>query len=201
MKVSELIGKALSGTELTAEEKDFLTRYQEPEMKDRIPKNRLDQEIARRREMEEKNAALQQQLEEFAGRDLSEQEKTVRQMDTMKRQLAQLQQERDDAVTAHGELEFRHRVGDLAGRNRFADADYLGFLARRHKVDLNDEAATGEFIDSLRESCPKFFRVETAGGAGSGNGGEPGTDRFAAAAASGDIEAMIAAAPHLAGGR
>lgn len=199
VKVSELIGKALSGAELTAEEKDFLTRYQEPEMKDRIPKSRLDQEIARRRELEEKAAALQQQMEELAGRDLSEQEKTVRQLDAMKRQLTQLQQERDDAVAARSEMEFRSRVGELSGRHGFTDTEYLGFLARKQNVDLLDDVAADGFIDQLRQSSPKFFRVATNGGAGSGNSRETGIDLFAAAAASGDIEAMIAAAPRLAG--
>lgn len=197
MKVSELISKVLSGAELTATEKETLANYQEPDMKDRIPKSRLDQEIVRRRDYEEKVNALQQQIEELVGRDLSEQEKATRQLDALKRQLTQVVQERDHAVSARTEMEFRSQVGELAGKTGFVDPEYFGFLAKKQNVDLNDDAAAAGFVEQLRQSSPKFFRVETLGGAGSAGGNDAGAAGFAAAAASGDIEAMIAAAPRL----
>jgi len=197
MSLTEIISKMLNGGMLSDAEKEFLSGYREPDMKDRIPKSRLDQELARRRELEDKMTALQQKIDELENRDLSEQEKATRQLDVLKKQLEQTQQERDNAVGARSELEFRGRISELAGKHNFADADYLGFLARKDNVDLNDVAAVDGFVGRIREACPKFFRVETAGGAGSALRRDAGAGSYTAAAAAGDIEAMIAAAPRI----
>jgi len=199
MTLTEVISKMLTDGQLTDAEKEFLSNYREPDPKDRVPKSRLDQELARRRETEEKVAVLQHKIDELESRDLSDQEKAARQLDTLKQQLGQAQQERDAALGARTELEFRTRVAELAGKNRFTDPDYLGFLAKKQNVDLNDQAAVDGFLTKIRQDCPKFFRIETAGGAGSANEHRPAGGAYAAATASGNIEAMIAAAPRISG--
>ena len=174
MSIAELIAKITKGETLTDEEKTFLAAYKEPDMKDRIPKSRLDQEIAKRSEYEQQLADLQKQLEK-------------------------LSKERDEAVSAKTELEFKNQVSALAGKHNFIDPEYLGFLVRKNQLDLGNEDAVNGFVAGLQKDAPKFFKVETASGAGTQTTGAGDQIKAAydAAKAQGDINAMIANAPRL----
>ncbi|MBN2642841.1 MAG: hypothetical protein JXR78_14405 [Victivallales bacterium] len=95
MKIKELIGKVLSGAELSPEELKHLQDYNEPENDNRIPKARLDQEISRKKELESKVSELNAQIEELRNIDLSDNEKNRKVIENLNKRVAVLSEERD----------------------------------------------------------------------------------------------------------
>lgn len=196
MQISEIIAKVLAGQELSADEQTFLENYREPEAADRIPKSRLDQEIAKKKELEQRLEDVTRQLEEYENRDLSDVERNRKVIDNLKKRIDSLTQERDQVQAAKAELEFRGQVTKTAGAFNFDDSEYLEYLVRRDNIDLSDEEGVLAFMSGLKESCPKHFNVNiNSGGAGSVSTGDSG--EFESARCQGDIDLMIANAPSI----
>ena len=196
MKITEIVGKIVSGAEITPEEKEFLANYQEPELKDRIPKSRLDQELARKKELEQRLEEMARRIDDYENRDLSESEKGRKTIDSLNQRIEALSRERDEIRTAKTELETRTRITDLAGEFHFDDRDYLEFLIKRDRQDVSDPEGMKNYLAGLQQSCPKHFRVNVGPGSGGrSESGHPAEPEYATAKAGGDIERMIATAP------
>ncbi|MDD3118128.1 MAG: hypothetical protein PHQ27_03035 [Victivallales bacterium] len=195
MKIADILGKVVSGTALTPEENEFLANYREPELKDRIPKSRLDQELSRKKELEQRLEEMARRVDEYENRDLSESEKNRKIIDNLNRKIETLSRERDEIQVAKTELETRSRIAAIAGEFNFDDRDYLEFLIKRDRQDVNDPEAMKSYLDGLQQSCPRHFRIDAAPGSGGSNNLNPGQSDFSAARADGDIDRMIASAP------
>jgi len=196
MKITEIIARLTAGVELTPEEKNFLENYQEPDQRDRIPKSRLDQEIARKKELEQRLEEITHKLDEYENQGLSESEKHLKTIETLKQQLDVLTRERDEAINARHELELRRQIATAADEFDFDDHDYLEFLLRRDQVDLTEPANIGKYLESLRKVSPKHFRVDAVpGGGAAASPVASGAMDFESARSTGDIDRMIACAP------
>lgn len=194
MKIKELIGKVLSGAELSPEELKHLQDYNEPENDNRIPKARLDQEISRKKELESKVSELNAQIEELRNIDLSDNEKNRKVIENLNKRVAALSEERDRIESEKQSIQFRNQVISTAGAHNFSDNDYLEFLLKRDQVDLGDEEMVSGFMESLKAASPQLFKTEVnPGGAGSSFGTE--ASGYEDARHSGDIDRMIALAP------
>lgn len=194
MKIKELIAKVLSGEEMTDDELNFLRDYTEPENGNRIPKARLDQEIARKKELESKVNELSSQLEELQNSDLSETEKNRKVIENLSRRIESLSQERDRIESEKKDIQFRNQVTNTAVSHNFDDSGYLEYLLKRENLDIGDSDAVNEFMDSLKSSSPKLFKIDVnQGGAGSSFGGT--ADEYSEARNSKNIDRMIALAP------
>ncbi len=195
MKITEIIGKIVSGAEITPEEKEFLSGYQEPEARERIPKSRLDQEIARKKELEQRIEEMARQLDEYENRGLSETEKNRKTIDTLNQRIELLTRERDDIRSAKEAMDTRNRIAELAAKINFDDHAYLEFLVNRDRQDIADEESMAGYVAELKKNCPKHFRVDIAPGSGSGGKTGVADVDFESARNCGDIDRMIAHAP------
>lgn len=205
MNLVDILKKAAAGEELTQEEKDFAAAYKP----DGIPKSRLDAEIAKRKEYEDKAKDLETKLEELSGqvedlqgKGLTEVEKVKKEME---KELNKLKQQNQTLISEKeltaGELATIKRkasISDLAAKFNFTDPEFLDFKASSAKIDLADEAKVKEFMDGLKTASPKMFKVDANSGGGSnpGNGGDKGAN-YQAAKEKGSIAGMIAAAPEV----
>lgn len=192
MKIAEILAKIVKGENLTDEEKKFLAEYKEPEPDpNRIPKERLDEEIAKRKASEAKEGELQTKLseleskvEELTTKGMSEAEKAKREsaktLKTLQDQVAALTKERDESKAKAEEMEFRGKVAELANAHRFTDADYLGWKLKSGKINLEDATAVSGFFAELEKSAPALFQSEAKGGAGTGgeNSGSNGGNAY-----------------------
>lgn len=185
MKIEEILAKVAKGETLTESEKQFAAEYK-PGAGDagggddnsaRIPKARLDAEIAKRKEAEAKNAELAtkvddltSKVEELETAGMSEAEKAKKEAEkTSAKQaaeLARLTKERDEAVKKAAEMEFAGKVQALAAKHNFTDPDYLAFKLRAGEVKLDDEGAVTTFMKGLEKSAPGMFRSTAKPGAG-----------------------------------
>lgn len=196
MKISEILTRIVSGAELTPEEKNFLAAYQEPDLKDRIPKSQLDQELTRKKELEQQLEEMAHRIEDYETRGLSDGEKSQKVIENLNKRVEILLRERDEIRSAKNELETRSRISAMAGEFNFDDSNYLEFLIKRDHQEVTDEEGLRNYIAGLKKSCPKHFRVDA--GPGGGAGGEKISQadaEFASAKTSGDIDRMIANAP------
>ena len=205
MNLSDILKKAAAGEALTQEEKDFAAAYKP----DGIPKSRLDAEIAKRKEYEDKATALETKLEELSGqvedlqgKGLSEVEKVKKEME---KELNKLKQQNQTLISEKelttGELATIKRkasISDLSAKFNFTDPEFLDFKASSSKLDLADEAKVKEFMDGLKTASPKMFKVDAASGGGSNpGGGDKGNVDYNKAKEQGNIAAMIAASPEI----
>ena len=205
MNLSDILKKAAAGEALTQEEKDFAAAYKP----DGIPKSRLDAEIAKRKEYEDKATALETKLEELSGqvedlqgKGLSEVEKVKKEME---KELNKLKQQNQTLISEKelttGELATIKRkasISDLSAKFNFTDPEFLDFKASSSKLDLADEAKVKEFMDGLKTASPKMFKVDAASGGGSNpGGGDKGNVDYSKAKEQGNIAAMIAASPEI----
>ncbi|QSH40111.1 hypothetical protein P0136_01385 [Lentisphaerota bacterium ZTH] len=202
MNLNEIIRKAAEGLELSPAERQALKEFRP----DGIPKSRLDNEIARRKELEKNNSQLAGQVQQLnskvdalESRDLSETERIKKnhgqKVDQMQKDISELTRERDSARKQLESLHFRQKINQLAAKHRFDNADFLEYLIRKDGVAIEDEEQVESFIDELKQSNPKHFRVEVRSGAGSKIGThETG---FATAEKSGDIAGMLENAPEI----
>ncbi len=195
MKITEIIGKIVSGEEITPEERLFLSDYQEPEVKDRIPKSRLDQEIARKKELEQRVEDMARQLGEYENRGLSETEKNRRTIENLNQKIENLTRERDEIRNAKDAIEMRTRIGALAEKCNFDDHDYLEYLIKRDGKNVTDDEEMNGYIAELMKASPRHFRLDISGGGGSGERRISADTDFATARNCGDIDRMIAHAP------
>lgn len=184
MKLKEILAKVLKGESLTDEEKKFIEAYEEQPGgnpgepgQQRIPKARLDEEIQKRREAEEKLDAQTAKLQELADKveqlessKMSAEEKAQRdakrELDKRDAQIATLTKERDEARQGAENLRFQGQVSDLARKHRFHDTDYLAWLLKKSEVKMDDEKALDAFLADLRKSSPEHFESSVRGGSG-----------------------------------
>jgi vacuolar-type H+-ATPase subunit I/STV1 len=192
MKIQEILAKIAKGEALTDDEKKFLAEYKEPEGGEgRIPKERLDQEIAKRKEAEaakaeldKKIAELTEQVEQMKTSGMSEAEKAKaeaeKQLKTLHDQVAKLTKERDDAAAKAADMEFGAGVRALADKHKFVDPDYLGYKIKAAGVKLDDADGVSGLIKALEKDSPNMFRSDAkpgsgtqgAGAGGAGGGGD-----------------------------
>ncbi|MBO4620360.1 MAG: hypothetical protein J5654_09655 [Victivallales bacterium] len=184
MKLEELLAKIANGEKLTDEEKEFIKNYKEPEPDpNRIPKSRLDEEIAKRKEAESRGDELQAKLseleakvEELNTKGMSEAEKAKREsaktLKALQEQVAALTKERDESKAKADAMEYRGKVTELAKSRRFTDIDYLEYKLQSAKVNLDDQTAVAGFFGELEKSAPHLF--ESAAKAGSGSSDNKG---------------------------
>jgi len=205
MKLTDILKKVTAGETLTQEEKDFLDGYKPEE----IPKSRLDQEIAKRKEAETAKQGLETELETIKSKVEELENKGLTEVDKVKKEnekeLAKLKQQNATLLSekelAAGELNSMKRkasISELAAKHNFTDPEFLDFKASSSKLDLADEAKVKEFMDGLKTASPKMFKVDANPGGGSkpGAGGDLNAN-YTAAKEKGDKVAMIAAAPEI----
>ena len=181
MKIEDILKKIAKGEELTDEEKKFAEGWKD----DKIPKDRLDSEIEKRKEAERKLEEQQAKLTELTEKvesletgNLSEVEKVKKEAEKLQKQLSeQLKKATEERDKAQGELAASLRktaVGDIAAKHKFSDAAYLDFLLKGKEVKLDDENAVNAFMGELVKSSPQLFASDVKPGGGTGAGG--GTD-------------------------
>ena len=204
MNLTDVLKKVAQEAELSTEEKEFLNNYR-PEG---IPKSRLDAEIAKRRDAESRSSELSAAMEELKGkveslesRDLSETEKLKKDFDKelnrLRGSLQTLSTERDSARQELDSMKFRQNVTELACKHNFTDPQYLEYLTARSGVALEDPDKVKEFMDTLKETSPKLFKLELRPGGGSNPGSGAGAAGFLSAKAEGDVTGMLQNAPEV----
>ena len=187
VNLKEILKKIAEGKELTPEEKSFLQSYEPDSAEGRIPKSRLDEEIAKRKSEKERAdkleadlAALQDRLDELENAGKSEADKAKaahdKELAKLQKQVDDLTKERDEARTNFEKSERTAKIAALAGKHNFSDANYLDFLTSSNEVDLNDEAATSSFMKELGKSSPHLFKSSAKPGGGTNAGGKDAPD-------------------------
>lgn len=193
MKIKDILAKVAKGEELTAEEKQFLSEYEEPAAGDgdnKIPKSRLDGEIQKRKKAEEdlqtlqdKFDELEEKLESLESSGLSETEKLKKEhgkeLKKLQDEVAALTAERDDAVGKMTKYERSGKVREIADKHKFSDAEYLDYLFNSKEIDLEKEADVSKFMSDLGSSRPELFASSAR--SGSGTGGTQGATEITAA--------------------
>lgn len=185
MDIKEILKKVAEGKELSAEEKAFLAKYDPEKDENRIPKSRLDQEIAKVKSEKEradaldsKVAELTSKVEEIEAKGMTEVEKanaaSARELKTLRAQVDALTRERDDAKANLAKSERSAKITSIASKHNFSDPDYLDYLANSKGVDTNDEGAIAGFMKELGTSRPELFKSSAKPGGGTGGAG--GTD-------------------------
>lgn len=183
MDIKDILKKIAEGKTLTDEEKEFIGKF-DPESTDRIPKSRLDAEIAKKKEAEKKADDLQQQVdaltekvENLEANGLSEADKAKKESDKqiakLQKQVDDLTKERDEARQQITARDFSAEVGKLASAHKFDNPEYLEYLITKKQLDLKDETAVSQFFKELETSVPSHFQSDAHPGSGSGPGKEP----------------------------
>jgi DNA repair exonuclease SbcCD ATPase subunit len=183
MEIKAILKKVAAGEELTAEEKEFLGKYDPDTADARIPKSRLDKEIEkynaekkRADELDEKLSELSDKLEELENSGKSEAEKAKatadKELAKLKKQVADLTAERDEAKANFAKSERNSKIAKLAQKHNFSDAEYLDYLTSAKQLDLDDEGATAEYMKELGKSKPELFKSTAKPGGGTGSGGK-----------------------------
>ena len=90
--------------------------------------------------------------------------------------------ERDSIRAELDELRFRNSVSRLAGEYKFTDTGYLEYLCRKEGIDPASPDMSNDFMTKLRDSSPRFFKVELA----------PGPDHSITASAASEAPRSIA---------
>ena len=202
MDVMEILRKVVDGQTLSSEERKSLGEFH-PQG---IPKSRLDAEIAKRKDLEQKNNELNETLgklgtrvDELENRDLSESEKLEKnysaELKRLREHVSSLTTERNSSQQELDQIKFQQKVGKLAKEKQFNDPEYLGFLLKQKNISLETSDQVEEFMTELRDSSPKLFHLELRSGSGSSPGGKE--MEFSSAKQSGDISAMLANAPEV----
>lgn len=183
MELKSILKKVAAGEELTAEEKEYLSKY-DPDANDgRIPKSRLDKEIEkynaekkRADELDKKLSELSDKLEELENSGKTEAEKAKaasdKELAKLQRQVADLTKERDEAKANSAKMERTSKIAKLAAKHNFSDAEYLDYLTSTSQIDLDDEGATADYMKELSKSKPELFRSSAKPGGGTGTGGK-----------------------------
>lgn len=183
MNIKEVLAKVTAGTALSDEEKAFLSSYDPENGEGRIPKSRLDQEIAKFKAEKERAdnldteiAELKEKLEELENSGKSEAEKAKaaaeKELAKLKTQVTNLTKERDEARASVAKSARTAKISALAGKHRFSNAEYLDFLAASKELDLDDETATAEFMRELGKTSPELFQSTAKPGGGTAATGE-----------------------------
>ena len=187
MEIAEILKKVTAKETLTDEELEFLKKF-DPNDASRIPKDRLDKEIEKRKaaeknagELNEQIEALKAKIEELETKGLGEAEKAKiasdKEIAKLKKQVDDLTKAGEEATAKAAALERTAKIRDLATARKFKDAEYLDFRLKAQGIDLEDETAVGKFFGDLEKSAPHLFDstakpgTGTSGGAGQGSGG------------------------------
>lgn len=181
MNISDILAKIAKGEKLAEAEIKFAGEYKVPEGEGgesgRIPKERLDQEIAKRKAAEEQVTQLNQQIADLSAKvddlqtsGMSEAEKakaeSAKQIKNLQIQVDKLTKERDDAAKKAADMEFNGGVRDLAAKYNFVDADYLGYKLQTAGIKLDDATGVATFMKGLEKDSPGMFRSSAKPGAG-----------------------------------
>jgi len=94
-------------------------------------------------------------------------------------------------------MKFKQGVAGLAGKYNFTDQQYLEYLTARNGVALDDPDRVEEFMNGLKETSPKLFKLELRPGGGSNPGSGAGAAGFLSAKADGDVTKMLQNAPEV----
>ena len=175
MKITEILKKIAKGEELSAEEKDFLAKYQEPaDQSEEIStlKNQLSTLTAER-------DSLKTKAEEEENKNLSDVQKLQKEITSLQDQVKSLTTERDSLKQNAAENAFRYGIEELARKHKCNDVEYLLFKAQGAKLDLSKETKVTEFMESCKKDSPKFFDADVNNGGGGTppqNNGATGAD-------------------------
>lgn len=155
MDLMEIIGKAAAGEVLSEAERTALAGFRPG---DSAPSA-----------LEKRNRELETRLEELEKSALTEPEQLKRRFDTelsrLRENLKATGAERDAAQQELARVGFRRRVEHLAQEHGFSDPDYLEYLCGRERIDPELKEAVEPFLKNLRESSPRFFKLDLAPGA------------------------------------
>ncbi|MGE4564810.1 MAG: hypothetical protein AB7F32_08065 [Victivallaceae bacterium] len=91
---------------------------------------------------------------------------TAEELESLRTGCRVMEEERDAVRRELGELQFRNKVGELAEKHRFTDAEYLAFLCRQRNLEPGMERELDGFMAELREQSPRLFRVDVKPGIG-----------------------------------
>jgi hypothetical protein len=184
MEITAILKKVTNKETLTDEELEFLGKF-DPNDASRIPKERLDKEIEKRKAAE-KNAGdlsakieeLKSKLEELENKDLDEAEKaklaSKKEIEKLQKQVEDLKKAGDEATAKAAALERNAKIRDLATSRKFKDAEYLDFRMKSQNIDLEDEDAVGKFFGELEKSAPHLFDSSAKPGTGTGGDNQGG---------------------------
>ena len=100
----------------------------------------------------------------------------------LKLQLQNTISERDSVRAELDKLRFRNSIGRLAAEHKFTDPEDLEYLCHRDGIDPESAEMCSSFMEKLRESSPRFFKIELA----------PGPDASITAAGNNGVERSIA---------
>jgi len=180
MNIAEILKKVANKETLTDEEIEALKKF-DPDDASRIPKERLDKEIEKRKAAE-KNAGdlsakieeLKTKLEELETKDLGEAEKaklaSKKEIEKLQKQVEDLKKAGDEATAKAAALERSAKIRDLAAARKFKDSDYLDYKLKEKEIDLEDNDAVGKFFGELEKAAPHLF--DSSAKPGTGTGGE-----------------------------
>lgn len=182
MNIKEILAKVAKGEKLSAEEIEFVQKY-DPDENGRIPKDRLDKEIEKRKaaeseqqRLESELATLKDKLDELETNGMDEAQKAKRESD---REIAKLKKQVDDLTAASEEakqkaatLERTAKVRELAASKKFRDSDYLDYKLKSSEIDLDNQDAVQKFFGDLEKSNPELFDSTAKPGTGT-TGGNP----------------------------
>ena len=178
MKLKEILAKVTAGDELSEDEKEYLTTYEEPNL-EAVSNAKGKKE---RLKLEKKASDLQALLDEKDA-EIEEASAGSSEIETMKRQLEKLTA-KSEATTAELTAErdghsATKRSNTLNGLTvdwmTDVDVDYRSMVMQKSfdgidTEDLSDVAVTKPILDSIVESQARFINSGQKGGAGSGNG-------------------------------
>lgn len=160
MKLRAIINKALKGEELNALERAELERFDPEALETRA----VNAETLLKEAQEKLDAAEQDKM--------TEAEKLKKRLSQMEEKLKAsedagklAENDRDEARQELAALIRKNRIGELAAKHKCEDPEYLDFLAQKRGVDLNDEAKTADFMESLKKEVPKYFAADVKPGA------------------------------------
>lgn len=196
MKISAIIKKLLAGEEVSEQEKELISKYEEPKP-DKSKESALE---AKNAELERRVAELEAEKEEAADKDKPEVERLKAEIAKKDAKIAAAEKERDTAREEKAAIERDNRIRAIAGDHKFKNFDYLKYNLTQKGVNLDDNDAVKSHMEALKCETPEFFLADVnKGGAGTGGiqqntGSDP---KFAEAKEKGDIEAMISVAPEI----
>lgn len=183
MDIKAILKKFLEGKELSAEERAYLASYDPEGDGSRIPKSRLDQEIAKFKAEKERAdkldadlAELREKVEELENSGKTEAEKAKaandKEFSKLKKQVEDLTSERDKAKSDLAKSERSVKISTLAAKHSFSDPEYLDYLATAKEIDLSDEDASSSFMKELGKNRPELFKSSAKPGGGTGKSGK-----------------------------
>jgi hypothetical protein len=111
-------------------------------------------------------------------------------MQALQQQLVQAENDKNTAAAQLLEMRFRSSVNQIASKYNFSDADYLEFKLKHAGIDIGDEHAATGFMETLKQTSPKLFKVNVMPGSGNTTGHIPEPPRH-----NSTLESLIAAAP------